>query len=109
MKKSFCFTVDDNIRCLRELTAGSYRSIFEHPYLGMYFGLHEKYGLKVQLNLFYKTDDFDLSLMTDRYREEWQANSDWLKLSFHSEAETVKPYEHSGYDKVFDDCQSFHR
>ena len=109
MGKRFCFTVDDNIRCLRELTEGTYASIFDQPYLGMYRRLHEKYGLKVQLNLFYRSDDFDLSRMTDRYKDEWKKNSNWLKLSFHSDRENVKPYEHSGYNEVFEDCQSVHR
>lgn len=108
--KEFCFTVDDNIRCLKELTYGTaYSSIFEHAYLGMYKRLHKKYGLKVQLNLFYETEGFDLSNMTDRYLDEWQANSDWLKLSFHSKAAKVKPYEFSEYDEVYGDCQDVHR
>lgn len=108
MMKSFCFTVDDNIRFLKELTYGTYSSIFEHPYLNMYRRLHKKYGLKVQLNLFYETEGFALSDMTDRYKDEWQANSDWLKFSFHSRIENVKPYECSDYDEVYGDCQNVH-
>ncbi|MBQ8431365.1 MAG: hypothetical protein IJX28_00625 [Clostridia bacterium] len=107
--KSFCFTVDDNIRCFKELTHGTYGSIFEHPYFNMYKRLHQKYGVKVQLNLFYEVEGFDLSHMTDRYKDEWQDNSDWLKLSFHARIENVKPYEHAGYDEVSGDCQNVHR
>lgn len=103
--KTFCFTVDDNIRCLKEITETSPKSLFEHPYLSVYKRLHEEFGLKVQLNLFYKTEGFDLSQMTDKYRDEWTENSDWLKLSFHSEYENVRPYEFSGYDEVFEDCK----
>lgn len=107
--KRFCFTVDDNIIVLGELTHGNYKNIFDHPYLGLYKKLHDKYDLKIQLNLFYEADGFDLSQMTDRYRDEWMANADWLKMSFHSRKEVRKPYEHSGYDEVFDDCQAVHR
>lgn len=107
--KKFCFTVDDNIRFLKELNEGSYPDIFSHPYLRMYRRLHEKYALKVQLNLFYESGDFDLSKMTDKYRSEWLENSDWLKLSFHSRLENVKPYQSSGYGEVFEDCQNVHR
>lgn len=106
--KTFCFTVDDNIRVLKEITEGMPKSIFDHPYLSVYKRLHEKFGLKVQLNLFYKTEGFDLSQMTDIYRDEWTENSDWLKLSFHSDHENVKPYESSGYSEVFEDCQRVH-
>ena len=48
--KTFCFTVDDNIRCLREINEKNYDSIFDHPYLAVYKRLHERFGLKVQLN-----------------------------------------------------------
>ncbi len=103
--KTFCFTVDDNIRCLKEITRRGYKSIFEHPYLAMYKRLHDEFDLKVQLNLFYRTEGFELSQMSSAYFDEWQKNSDWLKLSFHSDHENAKPYEFSGYDEVFGDCK----
>ena len=106
--KKFCFTVDDNIRFLRELNENKHASLFDHPYLALYKRLHEKYDLCIQLNLFYECDGFDLADMTDRYKEEWRANADWLKLSFHSRKENVRPYEHSGYDEVFADCDAVH-
>ena len=101
--KCFCFTVDDNIRFLKELTENPVDSIFAHPYLAMYQRLHEKFDLKVQLNLFYEMPGFDLPMMTDRYKKEFQENAHWLKLSFHSKWENVKPYEFSGYDEVYTD------
>ena len=106
--KNFCFTVDDNIRFLKELSTARFSTIFEHPYLALYKRLHEKYGLKVQLNLFYEMDGFDLSMMTDRYRDEWLEISDWLKMSFHSRKENVKPYQTSGFDEVRKDCGIVH-
>jgi len=106
--KSFCFTVDDNIRVFRDLTEKYYHSVFDHPYLAVYRRLHEQYGLKVQLNLFYETDGFDLSAMTDVYREEWEKNASWLKMSFHSRLENESPYVDSGYAEVFADCERVH-
>ena len=103
--KNFCFTVDDNIRFLKEITENRYPSIFDHPYLATYKCLHKEFDLKVQLNLFYRMEDFDLSQMTDAYYNEWKDNADWLRLSFHSELENVNPYETSGYDEVYRDCQ----
>ena len=50
-------------------------------------------------------ENFDLSQASDAYYEEWKENSDWLKLSFHSDLENVKPYESSGYDEVYEDCK----
>ena len=107
--KKYTFTVDDNIRVFAELTRGEYGSIFEHPYLAVYKRLHDKYGVLVQLNLFYETEGFTLSEMTDRYREEWRACSEWLKMSFHSRLENVSPYELSGYDEVYADAEAVTR
>ena len=97
--------MDDNIRFLKEITENRYPSIFDHPYLATYKRLHKEFDLKVQLNLFYRMEDFDLSQMTDDYYNEWKDNADWLRLSFHSELENVNPYETSGYDEVYRDCQ----
>lgn len=100
--------MDDNIRFLKEITENGYQSIFEHPYLAMYRRLHEEFDLKIQLNLFYRLDNFDLSMMSDAYYEEWKENADWLKLSFHSELENVNPYALSGYDEAYADCKRVH-
>ena len=100
---NYTFTVDDNIIFLKDLTKTAHESIFDHPYLALYKRLHEKYGLKIQLNLFYRDSEFDLSLMSDAYKSEWERCSDWLKLSFHSEWENVKPYENSPYEVVYSD------
>ncbi|MBQ4156896.1 MAG: hypothetical protein IJD86_01970 [Clostridia bacterium] len=106
--KTFVFTADDNIRFLKELTESGADSLFSHPYPAMYKQLHEKYGLKVQMNLFYEMPGFMLSQMTDRYKADWEASADWLKLSFHSRLENVEPYISSGYQEVYEDCQSVH-
>jgi hypothetical protein len=75
----------------------------------MYQRLHQEFDLKVQLNLFYRMDGFDLSQMSDAYYNEWIENSDWLRLSFHSEKENVNPYEYSDYDEVYEDCRRVHQ
>ncbi len=107
--KTFVFTVDDNIRFLKELSEGNETSLFSHPYCAMYKRLHEKYGLKIQMNLFYEMPGFTLNRMTERYQREFSKNADWLKLSFHSRLENVEPYISSGYSEVYEDCQAVHR
>lgn len=107
--KSFIFTVDDNIRLFKEICKRGYASVFDHPYLAMYKRLHETLGIKVQLNLFYECEGFCLNDMTDRYKAEFENNADWLKMSFHSRLENVKPYKDSGYDEVFRDCSRVNR
>ncbi|MBR2375309.1 MAG: hypothetical protein IKA88_03365 [Clostridia bacterium] len=106
--KRFCFTVDDNVWFLRDLTRENYTSIFEHPYLAVYKRLHEKYGLKVQLNLFFWTEGFALSEMTDKFRKEWEENADWLKFSFHSLKEEKTSYEKCSYQETYSEVSAVH-
>ncbi len=106
--KTFCFTVDDNIRFLKEIAQEHPGSIFDHPYLAMYRRLHREYGVKIQLNLFYRLGDFDLSQMPDTYEREWEENADWLKLSFHSDCEIKDPYAFADYEELYEDCRKVH-
>lgn len=103
--KTFCFTVDDNVRFFKEITNKNYGDLFEHPYLAMFKRLHEEFDLKVQLNLFDRDEEFDLSRFSEKFAPQWEENADWLKLSFHSKLENVRPYEHSDYDEVNEDCK----
>lgn len=104
------FSIDDNIWFLRDINSNNYSSIFENPYLGFFKNLHEKYGARFQFNIYYETEGFDLSEMTDRYRDEWRENADWLRLSFHGRDDIGEPpYMNSSYEEAFEDCQSVHR
>ena len=104
------FFIEDNIWFLRDLNRDRPASVFEHPYLAMLKNLHEKYGTKVQLDLFYSTDDFNLSEMTDAYKNEFIANSDWLCFGFHSRSEwPAEIYKDATYDEVYEDCTAIHR
>ena len=115
---------DDNILFLADITANKdvYTSIFDNPYLAVYKRAHDLYGAKVHLNLFYAFDreaaalfsaphpDFDLSMMTDKFKAEWRANADWLKLSFHARKEFPnKPYQHAAAETIVADYKAVRR
>lgn len=107
--KGYRFTVDDFIRSFQNIHAhrDTYRSIFEDPYLGVFEEAHRRYGSKVHINAFYATDDgaFNLSMMTDRFRPEFEANAHWLTFSFHALREHPDlPYAGAAYTAVRDDC-----
>ena len=104
--KVFCFTVDDNIRFLAQIASERPVSLFDHPYLLMLRRLHEQFGVKVQLNLFYRAGDFSLADVSEHYAAEWAACADWLKLSFHSRDESLNPYENASYGEVLADCRA---
>ena len=106
MKQYFTYFVDDNIRFLENLTKNRPASIFDDPYLKAHKELHDKYGLKVQFNLFYETLDksWNLAKMTDAYKDEFLANKDWIKFGFHSKHELPDyPYINATYDEVWKD------
>ena len=104
------FSVDDNIWFLRDLSLGHYSSLFDHPYLSLYKRLHDIYGAKFQLNIYYETDGFDLSGMTDKFKSEWIDNSSWLRLSFHARADAPPvPYIESSYEDAYKDALAVHR
>jgi len=101
------FSIDDNIWFLKDIYNNSdrYKSIFENPYLNCLKEIHDTYGTKIHLNLFYQTEGFNLSQMTDKYKDEWKANAIWLGLSFHALQEFPdRPYLNAGYDQVKKDC-----
>ena len=107
-QKHYRISIDDCIWVFRDLSQNSlvYKSMFDNSFLGMLKELNESYGTKIHLNVFYNTDGFNLSQMTCKYKEEWKANSDWLKLSFHAYAEFPdKPYKYADYEKVSYDCR----
>ncbi len=110
---------DDNILFLQDITAhqDTYKSIFDNPYLALYKKAHDLYDAKVHINLFYEFNPaeanfsdkdreyFNLSMMTDRFREEFRANAHWLKLAFHANSEFPdKPYKYASAERVTEDC-----
>ena len=114
---------DDNILFLWDINEhkDEYKSIFENPYLAVYKKAHDLYGAKAHLNLFYEFDEeaakrfgdkrpyFNLSMMTDKFKDEFRANADWLKLTFHAKHEhPMKPYQFADGETVRKDCEQIH-
>jgi hypothetical protein len=101
-------SLDDNILFLKDISEHSaqYKSIFENPYLSFLREVHDTYGTKIHLNIYYQTEGFNLSQMTDKFRTEWKAHSGWLRLSFHALRDKPdNPYINSGYNEVKKDCE----
>jgi hypothetical protein len=102
-------SLDDNIWFLKDIHINSdrYKSIFENPYLGFLKQVHNTYGTKIHINIYYETDGFNISLLTDKFKDEWKANAGWLRLSFHALADKPdNPYLNAGYEKVKKDCDA---
>lgn len=114
MKKAYFF-IDDTIWVLRDVARQKPKSLFDNAFMKMLKDAHDKYGLKVQLNLFYRTDiyyrydEFNLSEVPDIYKSEWEDNSNWLKLAFHALQEFPDyPHLNARYEdtlRIFKDIQ----
>jgi hypothetical protein len=105
--KAASFFIDDTIWVLRDIARHRPKSIFDHPFLAVLKEAHDRFGLRLQLNLFYRTDfyygvdEFTLAEVPADYRAEWQTNRDWLRLGFHSLQEFPDyPWVNMGADGV---------
>ena len=110
--KRYRFSTDDNIWFLRDIArnASTYTSIFQNPYLAFWREMHRKYGTKVHHNIYYETAGFNLSQMPDKFRDEWRANADWLRLSFHARANNpARPYTHASAEQIREDYRLVNR
>lgn len=109
---------DDNVIFLWDINKNKdvYTSIFDNPYLAVYKKAHDLYGATVHLNLFYefdkmddfseKRDYFNLSMMTDKFKDEWIENSHWLRLSFHAMSNHPDmPYKNTTFTEIEKDCE----
>ncbi len=106
------FSSDDNILFLRDLAQhpDDYPSLFDHWYLALWRQMHERYGAKVHINIYFTDGDgFTIEQMPDKWKGEWQDNADWLHLSFH--ARQNKPdriYREATYDELARDIERVH-
>ncbi|WP_372934314.1 hypothetical protein [Mariniphaga sediminis] len=107
------FEIDDNIFFFRDIAKEKYRSLFDCFYLKGLRKLHQKYGTKVLLNIYFsdgqeytKSPEFTLEQFPDRYKREWEDNADWLKLTFHAWANLPdRPYQDAPVQKLTSDLE----
>lgn len=103
--RTYALGVDDVILCLKNIWRNQdrYPSLFDDPFLAVYRDLHEAYGTRVHMHVYYKTveGDFDLSMFPDKYKEEFRRNADWLRFCFHALCdEPDSPYKNASYEQV---------
>ncbi len=114
MEKKAYFYVDDVIWPFRDITREHPKSIFDQLLLKTLKEAHDRYGLKVTLNTFFRTDyfygddEFSLSEMTDAYKKEWEENADWLKIGFHAKQEFPDyPFVNAEYTEMKNQLMRF--
>lgn len=104
--KKYRFSLDDNIWFLQNIAKNkdTYKSIFEDPYLTLLKTMHDRYGTKFHLNIYYECPEhggFNLTQMPDKFKDEWIQNSNWLRLSPHANADKPdRPYIRASYEQT---------
>ena len=103
--RTYRLGVDDVIWCFENIYKhrDEYTSIFQDPFLAMYKELHDTYGTYIHMHIYYETEDgnFNLSMFPDKYKEEFEANGDWLKFTFHARCNMPsRPYKYASYAQV---------
>jgi len=103
---TYRFSLDDNIWFFQNIAKNQhiYKSIFEDPYLALLKTMHDRYGTKFHVNIYYQCPEFGgftLDEFPDKYKSEWIANSHWLLLSFHANANLPdRPYIRGTYEQT---------
>ena len=103
LPNAYAFQIDDNSFFFRELVRAKAKSLFDCHYLALLRDWHRRFGLRVTLNCFLETPDgFSLDQFPDRYRDEWNAQADWLRLTFHAHREMPDyPYRNDTRGEAF--------
>ncbi len=80
------FSIDDVSVALRDLTENEkkYGSLFDQKFFKYLKGLNERYGAKVTLYCFYEFNGFCLADCTEKFKDEFSSNADWLKFGYHA-------------------------
>lgn len=110
-ENKYRLSLDDNIWSLQNIAKNQhiYKSVFEDPYFKIYKDVHDKYGTKVHMNIYYDCPEFGgftLKDMPDKYKAEFIGNSDWFKLAFHAARNLPdRIYANASYETVRDDMK----
>lgn len=99
------FSIDDCALIFKNLTNENYQSIFEEPVLGKLKQLHDDYGLKVCLYVFYDFGGFCMKNCTDKFSDQFRQNSDWLKLAPHAFNSDCLQTDSVNYDYMRDNLR----
>lgn len=79
-------SIDDVSGILKDLCDKKPDSVWSQKELGLLKTLHDRYGIVVTLELFRQDTNtgWDISQMTDNYKDELIGASTWLRFGFHS-------------------------
>ena len=76
---------DDVYLCIKDLKDTlRYTSVFQQPFFKSLKELHDVYGAVFSLYVYEKADNFVITEVPDKFRNEFIENSEWLKFGYHA-------------------------
>lgn len=86
------YTIDDTYEILTALNDLESDNLFDDPTFAILKAMHDTYGLKITLFVFYaKHDKINLSNITTKFKQQFMECSSWLKFGYHSQYEDTHP------------------
>ena len=106
--RKYRLAIDDIVWSMEALAknADTMKSIFEVPFFGLFRDLHSEFGTKTHMNIYFRNADatFTLKQVPDKFKEEFIANSDWFKFTFHARAnDPAHIYQRAPYSELLHD------
>lgn len=105
LKNIISFSVDDVLASLLWLERTEANTIFQSYTFEFARWLYEQYKIPTTCNLLYSDGKSNLSSVSERFKQEFEMHSDWLKFSFHG-LDYTKSYENASYKEALNDYQA---
>ena len=83
-------SIDDCWQALARLSAPETKSVFDDPFFARLKTWHEAYGAKFTCYVFGETENFSLSDVPEKFKDEFAAASSWLKFGFHASSSGIE-------------------
>lgn len=77
------FSIDDVIKSLKWLTMNQADSVFDSYIFGFAKQIFDKYHIPTSFYCMYSDGVFSLDEVSNKWKREFEHNSDWLKFGFH--------------------------
>lgn len=82
--KIFHLSFDDTINCFKDIRDNKYESIFENVTLSWMKELNREFGVVITCYVYYEDERFKLTQFPNKYKKEFEENSNWLRFGFHA-------------------------
>ena len=106
--KKVHLSFDDVSICMKDLVRDSakYNSIFQQPFLSELQKIHESTGAKFTLYVYENDSDYEISQFPQKFADEFDSNSEWLKIGYHAMSPSISK-DSISKSSIF--IPSFHR